>query len=306
MNYSTLFPQLLKQLPPVQEKDMCYHYQKKNNDNKNNDNKNTYFFLPEGKKMLLWFLKYDNNKYSILLEYDNYQKCFKKCFFQYLSFKDELTNGYGTIISCTRLKNEICMQKIVYLMGKKYEKYTIFDNMYDLKDILEKYIHQINEKHFMALKLPIMYNHLNLILQASNSPYNVYSIMKTNHYHIYMREFCADFTIIPVNIKRDTYQLWCIRHDKLVYYKNAYVNDYKTSLWLKQLFLKNPIYYKNIEFSDDEEEEPSEQIHVKEFIIQCIFIPSLKKWKPYKKTKNNNSNISKIKFIENKKYDYLL
>ena len=22
------------------------------------------------------------------------------------------------------------------------------------------------------------------------------------------------------------YQLWCIRHDKLVYYKNAYVNDY--------------------------------------------------------------------------------
>ena len=30
MNYTTLFPKLLQRLPDVQEKDLCYNYQKSN------------------------------------------------------------------------------------------------------------------------------------------------------------------------------------------------------------------------------------------------------------------------------------
>ena len=50
MNYSTLFPEMVKSLPKFEEKDMCYHYQQKNN-----DNKNMKVYIPSGKKILLWF-----------------------------------------------------------------------------------------------------------------------------------------------------------------------------------------------------------------------------------------------------------
>lgn len=297
MNYDTLFPQMLKKLPVIKETDMCYHYQKRNN-----DNKKIHMFCPQGKKMLLWFSKFNENKYSILLEYEQRNKKFQRCYFQYLSFKPELTNGCGTIIYCTKVKNEICLQKIVYLMGKKYERQNISEHMYQLKYILENYIHQIVQPHFMSLKLPIMTSCNNLILDASNAPYSVYSIMKLNHYQIFLREFCADFKIIPIDIKKNIYELWCYKNEQCIHYKNAFVNDYKTSAWLKELFIRNPISHLNIEYSDDEEE-----IQVlTNTILQCIFIPKLNKWKPYNKSRNRISPLSKIKFIENKKYDVIL
>ena len=49
MNYTNLFPELLKQLPIVRKEDVCYHYQRRQ---PNNDNK-TKLFLPYGKKLLL-------------------------------------------------------------------------------------------------------------------------------------------------------------------------------------------------------------------------------------------------------------
>ena len=298
MNYDTLFPKLLKQIPNIKENDMCYHYQKNNN-----DNRKLHIFCPQGKKMILWFLTFNKNKYSILLEYDSYKKKFQKCYFQYLSFKPELTNGCGTLIYCTKVKNEVCLQKIVYLMGKKYEKKNISEHMFQMKYILENYIHPIYQPHFICLKLPIMTNYNNLILQASNLPYSVYSIMKLNHYQIFIREFCTDFTIIPIDIKKNIYELWCYKNEKLFHYSNAFVNDYKTSSWLKELFIKNPISYLNIEYSDDEEDE---SFSTTKENIQCIYIPKLNKWKPYKKSKNRTSSFSKIKFIENKKYDIIL
>ena len=148
-----------------------------------------------------------------------------------------------------------------------------------------------------------MTNYNNLILQASNLPYSVYSIMKLNHYQIFIREFCTDFTIIPIDIKKNIYELWCYKNEKLFHYSNAFVNDYKTSSWLKELFIKNPISYLNIEYSDDEEDE---SFSTTKENIQCIYIPKLNKWKPYKKSKNRTSSFSKIKFIENKKYDIIL
>ena len=172
MNYDTLFPQILKKIPTIKEKDLCYHYQKQNN-----DNKKIHIFCPQGKKMLLWFLTFNEKKYSILLEYDIHKKKIYKCYFQYLSFKPELTNNSGTLIYCTKFQNEVCLQKIVYLMGKKYEKQNVSEHMYELKYILENYIHQLYQPHFISLKLPIMTNSDNLILQVSGLPYSVYSIM---------------------------------------------------------------------------------------------------------------------------------
>ena len=61
MNYTNLFPEMLKQLPVVRKQDVCYHYQRReNHNNDNNKNNKLKLFLPYGKKMLLWFVNYDS------------------------------------------------------------------------------------------------------------------------------------------------------------------------------------------------------------------------------------------------------
>lgn len=297
MNYSVLFPQMLKQLPNIHEHDVCYHYKKKHNDNNNN----IHIFLPQGKKYILWFLKYNSENYSIIMEYDNRKKQIHKCYFQYLAFKEELTNGCGTLIWCSRQQNELILQKMIYWMGEKYAKPFCFEHMYDFKLMLEKYINPIYNGSFLNLKLPCMSNSINLLSEASGLPYPVYSIMKHSNYQIRICEFMATFSVSYVDIKKDIYELRCVKHNNTIVYDNAYVNDLKTSQFLKKLFCKKSIAYTHIEYSDNEDEE-YEDPH-KQFHIQCLYIPRNKKWKPYKKSMYPIDEYSKIKFIENKKYE---
>lgn len=298
MNYSTLFPELLKQVPSIKEQDMCYHYQKQNN-----DNTNVNIFWPSGKKMLLWFLKYNKQMYGIVMEYDSKRKNIQRCYFHYLCFKPELTNGCGTMIWCCKSKNELCLQKVIYKMGKKYEKHKLDDHMYELKHMLENYIQPLSRGYFLQLKLPIMTTDKNLLLQASCVPYGVHSIMKSSHYQIFLKEYCATFKVNPYNIKRNIYELYSTKNDEFLFYDNAFVNDVKTSIWLKDLFSKKKVSYLDIEYSDDE--DYLEEIHKPKTLV-CIYIPSVKKWKPYKLSSFSVDLYSKIKFIENKKYNVYL
>ena len=297
MNYSVLFPKMLKQLPTINENDMCYHYKKNHN-----DNNNIHIFCPQGKKYILWFLKYNTNNYSIIMEYDTKKKQIHKCYFQYLSFKEELTNGNGTLIWCSRQQKELILQKIIYWMGDKYTKPKCFDHMYDLKIMLEKYINPIYNGSFLNLKLPYMSNSSNFLLEASGLQYHVYSILKSTNYQIRLSEYMAVFSVFPIDVKKDIYELRCLKKGQINIYENAYINDIKTSQFLKQIFCKNPISYTHIEFSDNEEENYD---NIPEYVkIQCIYIPRINKWKPYKKSLYPVDEYSKIKNIENKKYEH--
>lgn len=300
MNYSTLFPEMLKDLPSINNKDICYHYQKNNNDNKNN----IKLVIPQGKPMLLWFLKYNKEKYSILLEYNRHKNNIQKCYFQYLSFKPELTNKCGTIILCTKIKNELCLQKIIYFMGKRYDNANISYHLRDLKYMLENYIHQLYHNEFVKLRLPFMINNKYQLFKVSNLPYNVHSIMGMNQYQIFIKQFCANFIIEPSDIKKDIYMLF-IGNDK-TYYTNAFVNDIKTSQLLKESFLRKPISYNEIEYSDDESENNEEILKSTQMNYQCIYIPHLKRWKPYNITSKPLSSLYEIKKVENMNYENYL
>ena len=83
---------------------------------------------------------------------------------------------------------------------------------------------------------------------------------------------------------------------------NAYVNDLKTSVFLKKLFQPSQKNYQNIEFSDDEGEHEKRVAHTS-FRISCVYLPRQKAWKPYKIVRGRIDFVSKIKFIENKKYE---
>ena len=98
----------------------------------------------------------------------------------------------------------------------------------------------------------------------------------------------------------DVYDLYVLNEQNIsVFYSTALVNDFKTSHYLKTLFYKNKATYKNIEFSDSEDEEEINQ----NIYVGCLFINEFKKWKPY--TIKNQDTLNKILYFE-KKYSSIL
>lgn len=298
MNYTTLFPNLIKISPEIKSSDLCYNYQKSNN-----YNKNLNIYLPQGKKLVLWFLKYDNKPYSILMEINEQNNKIEKCYFQYTCFKEELTNGCGTLLWCTKIENELSLNKIIYYMGEKYKKKLILENLNDIKYMLDNYTKNINNSEFIQFKIPIISSNKNFINEASCLNYNVYSIISQNNYIIPFHNYMCNFSVSVIDHLKDIYSLSCINNDELEIYCNAFINDFKTSRFLKDVFKIKNKDYTEIEFSDNDSDDCSQDIIYDDKIITCIFIPDLKKWKPYKTSyKKYIDNYKKIKYIENKKY----
>ena len=300
MNYTTLFPKLLQRLPNIQEKDLCYNYQKSNNYNKNNLN----VYLPQGKKLLLWFLKYDNNHYSILVEINEKNKNIEKCYFQYSCFKEELTSGCGTILWCTKIDHEISLNKILYYMGKQYTKKYVLEHINDMKYMLTHSIKNIKSPSFVQFKLPIVSSNKNYIFQASSLNYTVYSIITQNNYNIPLHGFIANFQVHVEDHLKDMYTLYILNNqNELEFYQYAFINDFKTSSFMKNIFRIKHKNYKEIEFEDVKQSDDDVTECEKHMILSCLYIPDMKKWKPYKVSyKKYIDLIKKIKFIENKKY----
>ena len=297
MNYSTLFPEMLKTVPRLKKEDMCYHYQRQDN-----DNNHTKIYLPSGKRLVLWFLRFKGKYYSILLEFDEKKEQIHQCYFQYLSFKKELTNGCGTLIWCTKINRQFCLNKIIYWMGKKYTKPKCFSHMDDLKYMLENYIHSMSYGTFFTLRLPIMGRGSNVLFEAYSLPYDVYCVMSSTNYQLRLKEFMAIFRLEEIDAHKDIYQLSCLHKDEnTCVYGNAFVNDLKTSVFLKQLFLPRQKNYNTIEYSDDEKETVNDK--KRSHVIQCVYLPKQNKWKPYRRSRSKIDYVSKIKFIENKKYE---
>ena len=305
MNYTNLFPEMLKQLPVVRKQDVCYHYQRRenhnNDNNKNNKNNKLKLFLPYGKKMLLWFVNYDSKRYSIVMEFNEHKQSIQKCFFQYMSFKPELCEGCGTMMWCTKVNGQFCLNKLIYLKGQKYTKPLWSSHMIELKYILENYIHKMDYGSFFTLGLPIMTNkNHSLLLQATSLPYEVYGILSPTNYRNSLFEYMANFRVVPCDVKKDIYDLEC-KDDVLgvTVYGRAFVNDFKTSLFLKGAFQCKDTSYMDAEYSDDEELAPE----LRPMILSCVYIPKVRMWKPYKRSKDSMDHKKKIIFIEKKKYD---
>lgn len=288
MNYSILFKNVLKKLPPINKTDFLYNYQRNNYKEKKDKPMNVY--IPSGKKMILWFLKHDNNYYSLLLDIDNNLKV-TKCHFQYLSFKEILTNGCGTLLWVTKLNDQLSLNKIIYYQGEKYNKYLIKDHMYDIKYLLEQYINNIKNSIFIQLKIPYISNNEDYLNELSILHYNVYSVIKfSNNYNIYIKPATAVFKLIEINFKNDLYHLYCKKNNVEVFYDTALVNDANTSKNIKNNLNITFKDYNDVEYSDDEYENRSlekndenDEKNIKYVLYNCIYVPKKNKWKPYKK-----------------------
>jgi len=139
-----------------------------------------------------------------------------------------------------------------------------------------------------------IYNINDIFLEASYLSYQVYGInirdINTNSsYGIIKNELSIKNSIfkIKANIKQDIYNLYCNNDGSDYYYGVAYIPDYKTSVFMNNLF-RNIKENKNLDLleeSDDDEE--FENINENKFVdldksivMKCVYMSKFRKWKP--------------------------
>jgi len=248
--------------------------------------------IPKGIKCKVEFKTIKDKPVCIL--FDDNNKIHKKI---YVSFNPILC--LGTIIYGTLRKNIIICESL-----KLYKNEKVTMNQKEqiklLEIILTNYINLSNQKNIYNFKLPYILNPTNnLILEISNFNYEVYGILQLDQTST-MFKMSQLFGYFKIKKKNEIYELY---HSEY-YHSNAYVNTLKCSDFLKSLFniKKN---YKNIEYSDSEE-DIEEDINKEEYVI-CLYIPCLKKWKPYSYNKSKkldtNERIKKIEYSTSHLYN---
>ncbi len=250
-----------------------------------------HVLIPKGPKAFAWFTYLEKRPICIFLLVEGNE--IQKISHVYVSFKEELATG--TILYGTLLKQQMIVENLYYDKGKPvYLSFT--DKLKRIKELLD-HIQKCEFKESIQFYLPRMIQQ-RLLLEASNMPYSVYGILSLQQSRIFVLSnvFCT-FLAKHREDMEDVYDLYALddQHNTQLY-STALLNDFKTSHMMKRMSFKHKPTYKNVEFSDSEEEEP-----LGEFCVQCIYIPEFKRWKPYT---NKSLPLSLIRDIKLKERNY--
>ena len=250
-------------------------------------------FIPKGPKLFAWFTYYNNQ--SICVFYNQEQG---KMFTHYVCFKEELSLGtilYGTLIDNHFVCETIHLYKNESVGGNFISKLNV------MKEILKFSIKDTKCNNFQTIsfKLPQM-STSKVLLECSNLPYHVYGILQIDNQKnpkmIILHHLFGHFHIQKDSLE-DVYNLYALNEkNELTIYSTALVNDFKTSHFLKKIF-RIKTTYKNVEFSDDEEDKKEETSSI---FVSCIYIHEFKKWKPYILKQGAADSVKTIIFKEKK------
>ena len=252
------------------------------------NNKNICMFIPKGPKLFAWFTYYNNQPLCVFYNQEQ-----EKIFTHYVCFKEELSLGtifYGTLIDNHFVCETIHSYKNESVGGNFITKLNL------IKEIL-KFSIKDSDLQSISFKIPQMSNS-KILLECSNLPYQVYGILQIDNRPkmIILHHLFGHFHIKKDYSLEDVYNLYALNEkNELTVYSTALVNDFKTSHFLKKLF-KIKTTYKNVEFSDNEEEPIKEPL----IFVSCIYIHEFKKWKPYISKQGVADSIKTIVFKEKK------
>ena len=248
--------------------------------------------IPKGPKYFAWFTYYEKNPICILLPIENNK--IQKLVHCFVSFKEELCKGIGTILYGTLLDNRFIAENVYYKDVKINTSY--YEKIRIINDILLA-INTSNYSKSISFHFPTICKQ-RFILEASNMPYQVYGILQLfNSPRIFiLNQRTKTFLAKKREETEDVYELYAYdERRQLQFISTALINDFKTSFFMKNNMFKNKNNYKNIELSDSEEEE-----YLGDIIVSCIFIPEFKRWKPYSTKNKNIDSIKEIKIAEKK------
>jgi len=257
-----------------------------------NLSKQQSLFIPKGPKYFAWFTYFEKKPICIFLPVENNE--IQKLVHCFVSFKEELSIGLGTILYGTLLDSRFVVENIYYKQFKITKSYN--ERLSLIKDVLDC-IHHSNYPRSVSFHFP-MISKQRFILEASNMPYQVYGILQLfNTPKLFiLHKTSRTFLAKKREETEDVYELFAYdERDQLQFVSTALINDFKTSNFMRKNMFKNKNNYKNIEISDSEEEE-----YLGDIIVTCIFIPEFKKWKPYSMKNKRIDLIKEIKITEKK------
>uniref|UniRef100_A0A6C0HMB2 Uncharacterized protein n=1 Tax=viral metagenome TaxID=1070528 RepID=A0A6C0HMB2_9ZZZZ len=248
------------------------------------------FIVPKGKKVFAWFTRFEKQPICIFL----HSQCneIQKIYHYYVSFKEELCEGAGTVLYGTLLDRAFVAETLYYYRGK-YRK----DDFMVRLSLLKECLGMIRTSFYLG-SITFHLPHTCFqrgFLDATTMPYDVYGLLQlsTKPQMVLFKPLFATFLIKKREETEDVYELYALNDQKQnTFYSTALVNDFKTSHFLRRGFHPNVRSYKEMEESDSDEEGPK----ISEKVISCIFIPEFRRWKPYVfETKKMDS----ILFIQN-------
>lgn len=269
-----------------------------------------YLVIPKGNKALVWFTYFNDKNVCIVLELDknnniNNMYITPYCFDNELSYNTLL---YGTLKIVNNAKFFVCEDILYYknnnLTFTNYNQklLTMNDLFKNIKNtiyfnsnfiittpiIKNNYLHAINEINLLNYEA---YG-LKSINLNSNEPLGIIKIDKHSEEAIFK---------VMADIKQDIYKLYCLdKQNKFVYFGIAMIPDYKTSVFMNNLF-RTIKENKNLDFleeSDDEEEFENTQEDkyvnlTKSIIMNCVYNDKFRKWKPVSIANKHSKVINK-------------
>ena len=271
-----------------------------------------YLAIPKGRKALIWFTYFNDKNVCLLMTLDKNHNIsdiniFPYCFSSELSFNTIL---YGTIKK-QEDNTHFIAEDILYYKNKNAQRMHYIQRLSFIQDMFKHHIKNTNLfKNNLIIGLVIIRSTYETISQETNYvSYEIYGFQCRNNYKFYSEGILKPLNReIEVNFKvkaqenQDIYHLYIYDEHKLndIYYGVAMINDYKTSVFMNDLF-RNIKENKNLDFleeSDDEEEfeNTDENKFVdlnKEITMKCVYMDRFRKWKPVSVCQKGHSVITK-------------
>ena len=282
------------------------------------------FAIPTGKKFIIWFTFFKDKDVLVLFELNKDKRIINGTFIPF-EFENDL--AYDTIFYGVYLTeiDSFVIEDIHYYKGINVSKLILKEKLHFINKFLKSYNKNQNFYFFLPFfwenkeeniifsnehKKKIMYqiHHLQYRSLYEIVPYLNYNLnQKTEKskidqpIYIPIRcdfrkpqyKHCAVF-LISADIQYDIYHLFIYgKNNSKVYYNIAYIPDYKTSVFMNNIFRKikenNNLDY--IEESDDEEDfqntKEDKYVDLQKVIqMECVFHSKFKRWVPKKIVKN--------------------
>jgi len=272
----------------------------------NNQIADYYLIIPKGKKNVIWFTYYKENNLCLVLELNNNKNIskiysIKYCFTNEVAFNTIL---YGTFVINKNTSFFVC-EDILFYKNIECQYFYYKQKLNLLNELFTYNIKNTNLSNFI-ISLPIIkksYSKAYDICQYL--PYDIYGIQHRvinkyysigiikNNYNIIENNF-----IVRANINPDIYNLFYIEDKREIFYNIAMIPDYKTSIFMNNIFRKIR-ENQNLDLLEESDSEDDFQNNRedkfvdlnKSVIMKCIYINKFKKWKPISITLNSNANI---------------
>lgn len=279
---------------------------------------NIYLTIPKGKKYFTWFRNWKNKNICLFLELDRHKKNISGFSIKNACFDKELCCGQGTIFygTCFYINGYsfFNIEDLFCFKGNNTSSLTQNKKFGILNTILKNYLRPvIFTKQDIAFGLPVIdTNHDNLVKKIQDLPYEIYAIQ---HRLLYKRGSFLNEKInispkyefvftIKATIKPDIYELYYMKNKNLHFYKYAAITDYKTSVFMNNIFrdIKENGNLDALEESDDEEEfeNIADDKYVdldKALSFKCVYLKYYKSWKPLNQIKGTPCNEKDIMTI---------